>query len=58
MRIPDLIQKKRDNKELEDEEIRFFIRELVEGRLEDAQLGDFSIHFPVQYKAYLIVHYI
>jgi len=39
IRIPDLIQKKRDHKELSSHEIEFFIKEMVQGRLEDSQLG-------------------
>jgi Glycosyl transferase family, helical bundle domain len=40
IRIPDLIQKKRDNHPLEDEEVRFFVRRLVDGTLEGCQLGE------------------
>ena len=39
IRIPDLIQKKRDHKELSSHEIDFFVKEMVQGRLEDSQLG-------------------
>ena len=39
VRIPDLIQKKRDHKELASHEIDFFVNEMVQGRLEDSQLG-------------------
>ncbi|KAK4021943.1 hypothetical protein OUZ56_007431 [Daphnia magna] len=39
MRIVDVIIKKRDGKELTDEEIKFVIKELVDGRLESSQLG-------------------
>lgn len=39
IRIPDLIEKKRDKKELESEEIRFFIEEMVKGCIEPVQLG-------------------
>lgn len=39
MRIADLIIKKRDGCELTDEEVQFFIKELVDGRLEGSQLG-------------------
>jgi len=39
VRIPDLIQKKRDRKELDRNEIDFFVKEMVQGRLEDSQLG-------------------
>lgn len=42
VRIPDLIQKKRDNCELSPKEIRWFICELVQGRIEQVQLGKFS----------------
>lgn len=38
-RIPDLIQKKRDKNELEPNEIRFFIEEMVKGCIEQVQLG-------------------
>jgi len=34
-----LIQKKRDRKELDTFEIDFFVKEMVQGRLEDSQLG-------------------
>lgn len=44
MRIVDVIIKKRDGKELTDEEIKFVIKELVDGRLESSQLG-ISIEF-------------
>lgn len=43
IRIPDLIQKKRDKNELEPEEIRYFIGEMVKGCIEQAQLG--IVHF-------------
>lgn len=39
IRIPDLIQKKRDKNELEPDEIRYFIGEMVKGCIEQAQLG-------------------
>jgi thymidine phosphorylase len=39
MRIADVIIKKRDGQDLTDEEIKFFIKELVDGRLEGSQLG-------------------
>lgn len=39
MRIADVIIKKRDGEELTNEEIQFFIKELVDGRLESSQLG-------------------
>ena len=39
IRIPDVIQKKRDNHELDPEEIRFFIQEMVKGCIEPVQLG-------------------
>lgn len=39
IRIPDLIQKKRDKQELDPEEIRFFIEEMVKGCIEQVQLG-------------------
>jgi thymidine phosphorylase len=42
IRIPDVIQKKRDKCELEPEEIRFFIREMVKGCIEPVQLGKFQ----------------
>ena len=42
IRIPDLIQKKRDKDELEPGEIRFFIEELVKGSIEPVQLGKFK----------------
>lgn len=41
IRIPDLIQKKRDKQELDPEEIRFFIEEMVKGCIEQVQLGKF-----------------
>lgn len=41
MRIPDLIEKKRDGGALEDDEIRYFIDQLVIGTLEHSQLGRF-----------------
>lgn len=37
--IPDLIQKKRDKRELTDDEVRYFIDQLVKRQLEDSQLG-------------------
>ena len=40
MRIADLIYKKAQRGELSDEEVRFFISELVAGRVEDSQLGN------------------
>lgn len=39
IRIPDVIQKKRDKYELEPEEIKFFIDEMVKGCIEPVQLG-------------------
>lgn len=42
IRIPDVIQKKRDKYELEPEEIRFFIGEMVKGCIEPVQLGKLS----------------
>ena len=39
MRVADLITKKRDGLDLTDEEIRAFVRLLVDGRMEDSQLG-------------------
>jgi len=39
MRIADLISKKRDCDELTNDEVRFFISELVNGHVEDSQLG-------------------
>lgn len=39
IRIPDLIQKKRDKNELEPDEIRFFVTEMVKGGIEQVQLG-------------------
>lgn len=39
MRIADLIIKKRDGHELTDDEIRFFVDELVKGRVEGSQVG-------------------
>ena len=42
MRIADVIIKKRNGFELTDEEIRFFIKELVDGRIEGSQLGTYS----------------
>ena len=39
MRIPDLIYKKAQHGELSDDEVRFFINELVAGHVEDSQLG-------------------
>ncbi len=39
MRIADVIIKKRDGHALTDEEIRTFVRLLVERHLEDSQLG-------------------
>ena len=39
MWIPDLIQKKRDGATLADDEIRFFIDQLVHRRMENSQLG-------------------
>ena len=39
IRIPDLIQKKRDNYELSPKEIRWFVAQLVQGRIEQVQLG-------------------
>lgn len=39
IRMPDLIQKKRDNHELSPKEIRSFIAQLVQGRIEQVQLG-------------------
>ena len=39
MRIADVIIRKRDGQDLTDEEIQFFIKELVDGRLEGSQLG-------------------
>lgn len=39
MRIVDLILKKRDGKELNDEEIHYFIDNLVDGGIEGSQLG-------------------
>jgi thymidine phosphorylase len=39
MRIVDLILKKRDGKELSDEEIHYFIDSLVDGGIEGSQLG-------------------
>ena len=38
-RVGDLIQKKRNKMELSQEEVRFFIRELVQGKIEGCQLG-------------------
>lgn len=49
MRIADLIIKKRDGRELTDEEIRFFIKELVDGRLEGSQLGTSLVHLAIEY---------
>lgn len=46
MRIADLIVKKRDGYELTDEEVRFFIDELVKGRVEGSQIG----------KSYALLH--
>ena len=43
MRIADLIIKKRDGHELTDEEIRFFIDELVKGHVEGSQVGKHNI---------------
>lgn len=39
IRVPDLIQKKRDNYELSPKEIRSFVAQLVQGRIEQVQLG-------------------
>jgi hypothetical protein len=39
MWIPDLIQKKRDRVALTDDEIRFFVDQLVHRRMENSQLG-------------------
>jgi len=44
MRIVDLILKKRDGKELNDEEIHYFIDNLVDGGIEGSQLGNPFIH--------------
>lgn len=40
MRVADVIIKKRDGHALSDDEIRTFIRMLVDRRLEDSQLGN------------------
>lgn len=45
MRVIDVIIKKRNGLELTDEEIRFIIKELVDGRMEDSQLGTYFILF-------------
>jgi len=39
MRIADLIYKKAQREELNDDEVRFFINELVTDGVEDSQLG-------------------
>lgn len=53
IRIPDLIQKKRDKHELDPDEIRFFIAEMVKGCIEQVQLGKFFFFFkyrlPINY---------
>lgn len=55
MRISDLIIKKRDGKELTDDEIQFFIKELVEERLEGSQLGRLcTVSVPFQFIKHLI----
>ena len=53
MRIADVIIKKRNGFELTDEEIRFFIKELVDGRIEGSQLGR---TYPYIIYPYLSIH--
>lgn len=57
MRIADLIIKKRNGKELSDEEIHYFIDNLVDGSIEGSQLGNrfkfwqsiFMLRMPYQF---------
>ena len=55
MRIADLIYKKAQRGELSDEEVRFFISELVAGRVEDSQLGNIWLSIIVHF-ALMIDH--
>ena len=41
MRAVDLIEKKRDNKNLSEEEIKYFLKEYLEGRIPDYQMSAF-----------------
>ncbi len=47
LRIPDIIIKKRDGKELTKDEIDYFINGVVDGHVTDAQTGMISVYIMV-----------